>query len=206
MVVAGWWSIRCAAVPERTIAGIVEGPPRPWVWPELFEPRCPASLRFIAHLEHRLERLPVLIAATPRGRRAAHRLRKTVEVPPHQHFPANMASHRKLASVKRSGCTPGPHLEGAMRIFGRDSGSVHDAARPARADNGRVTSHTCAHRHRRAPRRRPGHRACQGRLGLIEALDRLVSDLSSAEGPVPGSAAAMGSASRQAGTGPGGGQ
>ena len=45
-----------------------------------------------------------------------------------------------------------------------------------------------------------------GWLGFIGALDRPVGDLSSTEGPVPGSAAAMGSAGRQAGAGRGSGQ
>ena len=42
-----------------------------------------------------------------------------------------------------------------------------------------------------------------GWLGFIGALDRPVGDPSSTEGPVPGSAAAMGSAGRQAGAGRG---
>ena len=45
-----------------------------------------------------------------------------------------------------------------------------------------------------------------GWLGFIGALDRPVGDPSSTEGPVPGSAAAMGSAGRQAGAGRGSGQ
>ena len=45
-----------------------------------------------------------------------------------------------------------------------------------------------------------------GWLGFIGALDRPVSDPSSTEGLVPGSAAAMGSAGRQAGAGRGSGQ
>ena len=45
-----------------------------------------------------------------------------------------------------------------------------------------------------------------GRLGFVGALDRPVGDPSSTEGPVPGSAAAMGSAGRQAGAGRGSGQ
>ena len=45
-----------------------------------------------------------------------------------------------------------------------------------------------------------------GWLGFIGALDRPVGDPSSTEGPVPGSAAAMGSAGRQAGAGHGSGQ
>ena len=40
-----------------------------------------------------------------------------------------------------------------------------------------------------------------GRLGFIGALDRPVGDSGSAEAPVPGSAAAVGSAGRQPGAG-----
>jgi hypothetical protein len=53
MVVAGWWSIRCAAVPERTIAGIVDewGPAEMRVLgPNCSNPVDRASLRFIAYL------------------------------------------------------------------------------------------------------------------------------------------------------------
>jgi hypothetical protein len=90
-------------------------------------------------------------------------------------------------------------------------GIAHDADRSAGADNGRVTSHTV---HIDIDVRidgdqitgRAGDGASQpcpflGWLGFIEALDRLVGDLSSAKGPVPGSAAALGSAGRQAGAG-----
>jgi hypothetical protein len=45
-----------------------------------------------------------------------------------------------------------------------------------------------------------------GWLGFTGAPDQPVGDPSSTEGPVPGSAAAMGSAGRQAGAGCGGGQ
>jgi hypothetical protein len=45
-----------------------------------------------------------------------------------------------------------------------------------------------------------------GWLGFIGAPDRPVGDPNSTEGPVPGSAAAMGSAGRQTGTGRGSGQ
>ena len=45
-----------------------------------------------------------------------------------------------------------------------------------------------------------------GWLGFVGALDRPVGDPSSTEGPVPGSAAAMGSAGRQTGAGRGSGQ
>jgi len=90
-------------------------------------------------------------------------------------------------------------------------GIVHDADRSARADNGRVTCHTV---HIDIDVRIDGDQITEhagdgvsqpspflGWLGLIGALDRLVGDPSSAEGPVRGSATAMGSAGRQAGAG-----
>ena len=94
------------------------------------------------------------------------------------------------------------------------SGVVHDADRPARADSGHVTFHTvhididvridgdqiAGHAGDGVSQPRP----FLGWLGLIGALDRLVGDSGSAEGPVPGSAAAVGSAGGQADAGRGG--
>jgi hypothetical protein len=92
-----------------------------------------------------------------------------------------------------------------------------------RADNGRVTSHT-VHvdldvriddldvridggqiiGHAKVGLSQPG--PFLNWLGFFAALDRPVGDASSTEGPVPGSAAAMGSAGKRAGAQRGSGQ
>ena len=88
------------------------------------------------------------------------------------------------------------------------------AAQPARADNGRVTSHAVYIDVRIDGDQITGHvgvglsqpEPFLGWLGFIGAHGRPVGDPSSTEGPVPGSAAAMGSAGRQASAGRGSGQ
>jgi hypothetical protein len=91
------------------------------------------------------------------------------------------------------------------------SGDVHDADRPARADNGRVTHRTVLiDIDVRVDRDQvTGHAAdgvsqpepFLGWLGLLGALDRLVGDASSARRLVSGSATARGLAGWQAGAG-----
>jgi hypothetical protein len=87
-------------------------------------------------------------------------------------------------------------------------GIVHNADWSARADNGRVTSQTM---HIDMDVRIGGDQITEhagdgvshpstslGWLGPVWALDPLVGDPSSTEGPVPGSAVAMDSAARPA--------
>jgi hypothetical protein len=117
-----------------------------------------------------------------------------------------------LADQRRAGPPSGGDHGNPWVSFG----IVHDADRSARADNGCVTSHTV---HIDIDVRIVGDQITEhagdgvsqpspflGWLGLIGALDPLVGDPSSPEGPVPGSAAAMGSTGRSASVGRAGGQ